>query len=214
MRTKDISAIRKEYLITQLNEDDVQSDPLKQFEQWLNEAVESNVNEPTAMTLATSTFEGKPSARVVLLKGVSPEGFSFFTNYDSKKGKQILQNPYGALVFFWPELERQVRIEGKVSKLTDKQSDEYFKTRPEGSKIGAWASPQSQVIPNRKYLENLKSDFHEEFSKRTIKRPPNWGGYVLAPTCIEFWQGRADRLHDRIQYTLTNGVWTIERLAP
>ncbi|HPX05851.1 MAG TPA: pyridoxamine 5'-phosphate oxidase [Tenuifilaceae bacterium] len=214
MRTKDISAIRKEYLITQLNEDDVQSDPLKQFEQWLNEAVESNVNEPTAMTLATSTFEGKPSARVVLLKGVSPEGFSFFTNYDSKKGKQILQNPYGALVFFWPELERQVRIEGKVAKLTDKQSDEYFKTRPEGSKIGAWASPQSQVIPNRKYLENLKSDFHEEFSKRTIKRPPNWGGYVLAPTCIEFWQGRADRLHDRIQYTLTNGVWTIERLAP
>lgn len=214
MRTKDISAIRKEYLITQLNEDDVQSDPLKQFEQWLNEAVESNVNEPTAMTLATSTFEGKPSARVVLLKGVSPEGFSFFTNYDSKKGKQILQNPYGALVFFWPELERQVRIEGKVAKLTDKQSDEYFKTRPEGSKIGAWASPQSQVIPNRKYLENLKSDFHEEFSKRTIKRPPNWGGYVLAPTCIEFWQGRADRLHDRIQYTLINGVWTIERLAP
>ena len=214
MRTKDISAIRKEYLITQLNEDDVQSDPLKQFEQWLNEAVESNVNEPTAMTLATSTFEGKTSARVVLLKGVSPEGFSFFTNYDSKKGKQILQNPYGALVFFWPELERQVRIEGKVAKLTDKQSDEYFKTRPEGSKIGAWASPQSQVIPNRKYLENLKSDFHEEFSKRTIKRPPNWGGYVLAPTCIEFWQGRADRLHDRIQYTLTNGVWTIERLAP
>ena len=214
MRTKNISAIRKEYLITQLNEDDVQSDPLKQFEQWLNEAVESNVNEPTAMTLATSTFEGKPSARVVLLKGVSPEGFSFFTNYDSKKGKQILQNPYGALVFFWPELERQVRIEGKVAKLTDKQSDEYFKTRPEGSKIGAWASPQSQVIPNRKYLENLKSDFHEEFSKRTIKRPPNWGGYVLAPTCIEFWQGRADRLHDRIQYTLTNGVWTIERLAP
>mgnify|MGYP000877788185 FL=1 len=214
MRTKDISAIRKEYLITQLNEDDVQSDPLKQFEQWLNEAVESNVNEPTAMTLATSTFEGKPSARVVLLKGVSPEGFSFFTNYDSKKGKQILQNPYGALVFFWPELERQVRIEGKVAKLTDKQSDEYFKTRPEGSKIGAWASPQSQVIPNRKYIENLKSDFHEEFSKRTIKRPPNWGGYVLAPTCIEFWQGRADRLHDRIQYTLTNGVWTIERLAP
>lgn len=214
MRTKDISAIRKEYLITQLNEDDVQSDPLKQFEQWLNEAVESNVNEPTAMTLATSTFEGKPSARVVLLKGVSPEGFSFFTNYDSKKGKQILQNPYGALVFFWPELERQVRIEGKVAKLTDKQSDEYFKTRPEGSKIGAWASPQSQVIPNRKYLENLKSDFHEEFSKRTIKRPPNWGGYVLAPTCIEFWQGRADRLHDRIQHTLTNGVWTIERLAP
>lgn len=214
MRTKNISAIRKEYLITQLNEDDVQNDPLKQFEQWLNEAVESNVNEPTAMTLATSTFEGKPSARVVLLKGVSPEGFSFFTNYDSKKGKQILQNPYGALVFFWPELERQVRIEGKVAKLTDKQSDEYFKTRPEGSKIGAWASPQSQVIPNRKYLENLKSDFHEEFSKRTIKRPPNWGGYVLAPTCIEFWQGRADRLHDRIQYTLTNGVWTIERLAP
>lgn len=214
MRTKDISAIRKEYLITQLNEDDVQSDPLKQFEQWLNEAVESNVNEPTAMTLATSTFEGKPSARVVLLKGVSPEGFSFFTNYDSKKGKQILQNPYGALVFFWPELERQVRIEGKVAKLTDKQSDEYFKTRPEGSKIGAWASPQSQVIPNRKYIENLKSDFHEEFSKRTIKRPPNWGGYVLAPTCIEFWQGRADRLHDRIQYTLTNGVWAIERLAP
>lgn len=166
------------------------------------------------MTLATSTFDGKPSARVMLLKDVSIEGFTFFTNYESKKGRQLLQNSYGALVFFWPELERQVRIEGKIKRTSDQQSDKYFKSRPEKSKIGAWASLQSQVIPSRKYLENLKSDFQEEFSGKTISRPPNWGGYTLIPTVIEFWQGRPNRLHDRIQYSFLNDQWVTERLAP
>ena len=142
------------------------------------------------------------------------DGFTFFGNYESKKGKQILQNPHGAMVLFWPELERQVRIEGVIKKTSDDISNYYFKTRPEKSKIGAWASPQSQVIPNRKYLENLKSDFQEEFSGKTITRPPNWGGYALIPNLFEFWQGRPNRLHDRIQYTLLNKEWLIERLAP
>lgn len=212
--SKKLDQIRKEYNLKQLNETEVYSNPIKQFEQWFNEALNANCAEPNAMTLATSTFEGKPSARIVLLKDFNENGFSFFTNYESKKGKQILQNPYGALVFWWPEVERQVRIEGKISKVSTSDSDKYFRTRPEGSKIGAWASPQSQPIPNRRYLENLQSDFKEEFSGKTIVRPPNWGGYLLSPTVLEFWQGRQNRLHDRIQYTLQNEEWLIERLAP
>jgi pyridoxamine 5'-phosphate oxidase len=214
MSTNKISQIRSEYNIQSLNEGEVFQSPFKQFERWLNEAIESKCNEPTAMTFASSTFEGKPSARVLLLKEFSDKGFVFFTNYESKKGRQILQNPYGAIVFFWPELQRQVRLEGTVKKSSEEQSDNYFKTRPEKSKIGAWASPQSQVIPNRRYLENLKSDFQEEFSGKTISRPPNWGGYIFSPSLFEFWQGRPNRLHDRLQYTLQNEAWVIERLAP
>lgn len=211
---KKIENLRKEYNLKNLNETEVNPNPIFQFEQWFNDAVNAQCFEPNAMTLATSTFEGKPSARIVLLKDFSDQGFTFFANYESKKGKQILQNPYGALVFWWPELERQVRIEGKITKVSPAESDRYFRTRPEGSKIGAWASPQSQAIPNRKYLESLQSDFKEEFSGKTITRPPNWGGYVLAPFLLEFWQGRQNRLHDRIQYTLVNDSWVIERLAP
>lgn len=211
---KSIAEIRKEYMLAELLESEVDPSPIVQFEQWLSEAVKANVPEPNAMTLATSTFEGKPSARMILLKGVDEGGFAFFTNYESRKSKQIIQNPYGALVFFWPALERQVRIEGKFFRMSAKASDRYFKTRPVGSKIGAWASPQSQVIPNRRYLDNLKSDYQEEFSNREINRPDNWGGYILQPTLIEFWQGRPDRLHDRIQYRLENEEWIIERLAP
>lgn len=214
MSNQKISDIRKEYNLKQLNKNEVSPNPFMQFDQWLNEAINAECNEPTAMTLATSTFDGKPSARVLLLKDFSKDGFTFFTNYESKKGKQILQNPYGAIVFFWPELERQVRIEGIIKKVSDSISDKYFQTRPQKSKIGAWASPQSQVIPNRKYLENLKSDYQEEFSRRTISRPPNWGGYSLLPNLFEYWQGRPNRLHDRIQYTLQNEEWIIERLAP
>lgn len=210
----DIAKLRREYSLKLLNESDVSTNPIAQFEFWLNEAIDSQLPEPNAMTLATSTFEGKPSARVVLLKQFNAEGFSFFTNYDSRKGKNLLQNPYAALVFFWPELERQVRIEGKVSKVSDSESDKYFRTRPEKSKIGAWASPQSRVIPSRRYLENLMSDFDEEFQHKSIVRPKNWGGYILKPTLFEFWQGRANRLHDRIQYTFINEKWVIERLAP
>lgn len=214
MNQQELNSLRKEYSLKSLSETDVKASPFEQFDQWMREAVEAKLPEPNAMTLATSTFEGKPSARVVLLKHFSSEGFSFFTNYESRKAKQILQNPYAALVFYWPELERQVRIEGKMQKTSDAQSDQYFKTRPEGSKIGAWASPQSAVIPNRKYLERLMADFEEEFKGKPIKRPSNWGGYVLSPTLFEFWQGRPNRLHDRIQYSLVNNVWRVERLAP
>jgi len=214
MSIQRISEIRNDYTLRQLNELDVDSDPFVFFNEWLNEAIDSECNEPTAMTLATSTFDGKPSARIILLKGADKEGFTFYTNYDSRKGSQILQNPYGALLFFWPELQREIRIEGAIKKADEEQSDDYFKSRPTKSQISAWASPQSKVIPSRKYLESLKSDFQEEFSRRTIPRPANWGGYILVPTLFEFWQGRANRLHDRIQYTLQNDEWIIERLAP
>lgn len=214
MSKPTLSQIRRDYNLKQLSKSSVSENPINQFGLWMDEALASNCNEPNAMTLATSTFEGKPSARVVLLKDFNNHGFVFFTNYESKKSKQLLQNPYAALVLFWPELQRQVRIEGQVKKTDDAESDSYFRTRPEKSKIGAWASPQSQVIPNRKYLESLKSDFQEEFSGKTISRPPNWGGYILQPNLIEFWQGRPNRLHDRIQYTLVNEQWAIERLAP
>lgn len=209
-----IANIRKEYILDVLDEQKVNKDPIAQFDSWLVQAIEAKVTEPTAMTLATSTFEGKPSARIVLLKAISEKGFSFFTNYESRKGKVILQNPYGALVFYWAELERQVRIEGRILRVSSKESDSYFKMRPEGSKLGAWASPQSQVIPSRRYLEDLNDDFREEFSGKVIHRPPNWGGYILEPTLMEFWQGRKNRLHDRIQYRLENEAWRIERLAP
>jgi pyridoxamine 5'-phosphate oxidase len=214
MKTEDISQIRKDYNQKHLSESDIDTNPLKQFDRWFKQVLKAQCQEPNAMTLATSTFDGKPTARIVLLKDYSNEGFAFFTNYESKKGRQILQNPYGALVFFWPELERQVRIEGIIKKVDDNVSDRYFHSRPEKSKIGAWASPQSQVIPNRKYLDNLKSDFQEEFFGKNIKRPPNWGGYALHPNLYEFWQGRTNRLHDRIQYTFLNDDWIIERLAP
>ena len=211
---KNIADIRQEYKRASLLEAEVNANPLVVFNKWLDDAIKADVPEPTAMTLATSTFEGKPSARMMLLKGADDNGFAFFSNYESRKARQLAQNPFAALVFFWPLLERQVRIEGKVSKVSAKESDRYFKTRPIGSRIGAWASPQSQVIPNRRYLENLKSDYQEEFAKREVNRPDNWGGYTLMPNLIEFWQGRPDRLHDRLQYRLENEIWVLERLAP
>lgn len=210
----DIASLRKEYSLSTLDRSNVLPSPIQQFEIWLKEAIKAELPEPNAMTLATSTFEGKPSARMVLLKAVGEQGFSFFTSYESRKARQILQNPYGALVFYWAELERQVRIEGKIVRATERESDDYFRTRPAGSKIGAWASPQSKVVPSRKYLEELVDDFKEEFVGKTIKRPPNWGGYNLEPALVEFWQGRKNRLHDRIQYRLENETWVIERLAP
>ena len=201
-------------MLASLLETEVNANPLVLFNGWMEEAIKANVPEPTAMTVATSTFEGKPSARMMLLKGADENGFAFFTNYESRKARQLTQNPYAALVFFWPLLERQVRVEGRISKVSPKESDRYFKSRPIGSRIGAWASPQSQVIPNRRYLESLKSDYQEEFAKREIVRPENWGGYMLTPVLIEFWQGRPDRLHDRLQYRLEKDAWILERLAP
>jgi len=211
---KDIADIRKDYKLRSLLESDVEPDPIKQFQLWWNEAIKSNIEEPNAMTLATCGKNGKPSARIVLLKGLNPEGFIFFTNYESRKGNDLKENPNASLVFFWKELERQVRIEGSVKKLSKKESDEYFVLRPELSRIGAWSSPQSQVIKSRESLEEMFEKYTHLFTDGTILRPPHWGGYIVKPILVEFWQGRTNRLHDRLQYTLSNDEWKIERLAP
>jgi len=210
-----IASIRKEYKLRSLDEKNTDIDPIKQFEKWWGEVLQSNVDELNAMTLATADKKGKPSARVVLLKAVTPEGFVFFTNYESHKGMALKENPQACLVFFWKELERQVRIEGMVEKVSVEESDEYFSSRPAGSKIGAWASPQSTVIASREILEERVAAFEKKFTGAEIERPPHWGGYILKPLLLEFWQGRPNRLHDRLQYTMTEqGSWKIERLAP
>jgi len=206
--------IRKEYTQRTLDEKNVAKTPIDQFNLWLEEAISAGVNEPTAMTLSTSTVDGKPSSRVVLLKNLRAEGFVFFTNYESRKAKQLDENPHCALNFVWHELERQVRIEGKAVKIAPAESDSYFELRPEKSKLGAWASPQSRVIPNREYLEELMANYKFMFQDNVIQRPDNWGGYIVEPALFEFWQGRESRLHDRILYSKNGGGWLIERLAP
>ncbi|MGH2646637.1 MAG: pyridoxamine 5'-phosphate oxidase [Ginsengibacter sp.] len=213
--TTNLATIRKDYRLQSLLESDVDADPIKQFEKWLHQSMESGIEEPNAMTLATSTGDGKPTARIVLLKGIKNNGFVFFTNYESRKGTQIHDNPLGCLVFFWKELQRQVRIEGEIKKISEKESDEYFATRPIESRIGAWSSPQSKVIKNREVLEKNVAEFTNKYESKNIPRPLYWGGYILNPTLIEFWQGRTGRLHDRLQYTIDAGKsWIIERLAP
>lgn len=210
----DLFNIRRDFTLKTLDESDVLSDPMDMFEQWLNEAIIAKALEPNAMNLATATPDGKPSSRMILLKQIKPQGFVFFTNYDSKKAYQITLNKYCALTFVWNELERQVRIEGIVEKTSDAESDSYFEVRPAKSKLGAWASPQSRAIPDRKYLEGLIKEYESKFKDKKIVRPQNWGGYIVKPYLIEFWQGRSNRLHDRIQYVLEDGVWEVERLAP
>lgn len=210
----DIFDLRRDFTLKSLDESDTSDDPLKQFEVWFDEAIKSDVLEANAMTLSTVDALNKPSSRVVLLKQVKEEGFVFFSNYESKKAIQLAENPYCALNFVWHELERQVRIEGKVELLSKDESDSYFESRPTKSKLGAWASPQSQEIPNRSYLEALTLNFEREFKGKEITRPGNWGGYIVKPTLIEFWQGRASRLHDRIQYTKDSNGWKRVRLAP
>ena len=211
----DIAAIRKDYKLQSLDEKDVQLDPFDQFEKWWNDVLGSTIEEVNAMTLATATKTGKPSARIVLLKGFTKEGFIFFTNYESHKGIELEENPQAGLVFFWKELERQVRVEGQVKKISAAESDAYFNSRPEGSKVGAWASPQSKVIASREIIEAKVTAAEQKFTGGKIERPPYWGGYIVKPSVIEFWQGRPSRLHDRIQYTkLDSGRWKIERLAP
>lgn len=201
-------------MLQTLDERSVAADAIEQFTIWWNEAINSNIHEVNAMTLATATKEGIPSARTVLLKDYDEQGFVFFTNYNSSKGNEIELNPYAALVFFWKELERQLRIQGSVEKTSSEESDAYFNSRPEGSRIGAWASPQSAVIENRKILEEKVELYNTEFNGE-IPRPPHWGGYRVMPAVIEFWQGRPSRLHDRIRYTKQpTGAWKIERLAP
>ena len=210
----NIVELRKEYSLRTLNEQVIKHNPLEQFSIWLSEAEKVEALEPNAMVLATATFDGHPSARTVLLTGLENGGFTFFTNYESRKSKEILQNPYATAVFLWNELERQVRVEGKIFNIPAADSDAYFESRTERTKLATWASPQSQPIPSRKYLEDLLADFEEEFADKTIKRPENWGGYVLMPSSVEFWQGRQSRLHDRILYTEENRKWKLERLAP
>ena len=209
----DLHDIREDYSKQALSEKECDAHPIAQFEKWLNEAIRSQVNEPTAVNVATVDVNGRPSSRMVLLKEVNPQGFVFFTNYHSRKGRALEANPYAALTFFWPELERQVRIEGRVQKLDEAASDEYFESRPYTSRIGAWASEQSEVIENQAVLVKraavigLKHPLH-------VPRPPHWGGYLVIPDCIEFWQGRPSRLHDRIRYRLYEGNWIKERLSP
>lgn len=210
----DLFDLRRDFSLKTLDETNILPNPMSMFELWFDEAIAAEALEPNAMNLATATRDGKPSSRIVLLKQIRPDGFVFFTNYDSRKGKQIDQNKYCALNFVWYELERQVRIEGIVGKISDKESDAYFEVRPAKSKLGAWASPQSEVISGRKYLEDLIVDFESRFAGKDIIRPKDWGGYIVKPHLIEFWQGRSNRLHDRIQYTLKEDVWKIERLAP
>lgn len=211
----NLADIRKSYLLHQLDEQETGNDPIAFFLRWLSEAIEAQAEEPTAMVLSTVSPDCKPSSRVVLLKGCEDGEFRFFTNYESRKGRELSGNRFGSLLFFWKELERQVRIEGIVQKMTDAASDEYFNTRPFESRIGAIVSPQSKVIENREYLEKLFITKSEEYTDTSLlRRPPHWGGYALQPEAIEFWQGRASRLHDRIRFRLEEGKWIKERLAP
>jgi len=210
-----IADLRKEYSSKNLLETDIEQNPINQFDKWWHEAINSQIDEVNAMTLATASGDGMPSARIMLLKGFDKNGFVFFTNYKSYKAMHLEENPKACLVFFWKELERQVRITGLVKRVPEQESDEYFLSRPVGSQVGAWTSNQSQVIESRQWLEDRYVKLTEEFKHKELKRPAHWGGYLVTPVIIEFWQGRPSRLHDRIQYTLENdGTWTIERLSP
>lgn len=212
--TKNIADIRKDYKLQTLLEKDVDKDPIEQFSKWWHEAAKSDIEELNAMTLATCTKDGMPSARIVLLKDFSHEGFMFFTNYESQKGKELAHNPNAALVFFWKELERQIRIEGTVEKVSEQVSIDYFLTRPVASQIGAWSSPQSKKIESRGIIEANVTQYQTQFQDTPMTKPPHWGGYIVKPKHIEFWQGRRSRLHDRIVYNLENQHWVISRLAP
>lgn len=209
-----LEQLRQEYSGHTLDEKSVHKDPLIQFEQWFEEATDAGLPEVNAMTLATCGIDFKPSARIVLLKGLEADNFVFYTNYNSRKGKELLWNPYAALLFFWNELHRQVRIEGRIEKLPPEASDAYFSSRPEGSKLGAWVSPQSEVITNREVLDKKLEALELEWAGSIIQRPEHWGGYKVIPSTIEFWQGRTSRLHDRLLFTRINEHWKLERLAP
>jgi pyridoxamine 5'-phosphate oxidase len=206
--------IRRDYTDLCLNFNDLLPNPMDQFDLWFREAQENEPFESNSFVLGTSTKSGRSSTRFLLLKAYDEEGFIFYTNYESRKSRQIEENPLGSMAFYWPVAERQVRVEGRLTLLSDKQSDEYFDARPEGSKIGAWASPQSKPIPNREYLEKLKSEYEKKYTQFKVPRPPYWGGYKLIPDLVEFWQGRSDRLHDRFEYRFFDGHWEKERLAP
>lgn len=212
--SSSIADLRRSYTLRALDIDDVDPDPLKQFQVWFDDILKADIPEPNAMTLATATPDGTPSARMVLLKGLDEQGFAFYSNFESRKGQELAANPKAALVFWWVELERQVRIEGRVERIDAEEADQYFHSRPLGSRLGAWASPQSQVISTRDILEQQLSQLESEYQNQPVPRPPHWGGYRVIPQVIEFWQGRPNRLHDRLRYTKQGEQWQIERLAP
>ena len=208
-----INNLRHDFARESLDEKDVDANPLKQFGKWFKEAVEAKVNEPNAMSLSTVSEEGRPSSRIVLLRNFDDNGFVFYTNYTSRKGAEIEGNPHAALLFFWPELERQVRGEGLLKKQTEAESDTYFQSRPRESKLGAWTSSQSKTIAGRKALDEAYKKYSEKFPG-DVPRPPHWGGYILQPLLMEFWQGRLSRLHDRILFSRESDGWQVSRLAP
>ncbi len=212
-RTVTVADLRTEYSRHTLDESTVDRDPFKQFDLWLDEAIRAQAAEPTAMTVATIDERGRPAARICLLKGADPRGFVFFTNYESRKGRDLAAHPAAALVFFWKELERQVRIEGAVEKVAAEESDAYYRTRPIGSRIGAWASPQSAELESRAWLEARWADLAKHYGEDP-PRPPHWGGYRIVPEAFEFWQGRRSRLHDRVTYARAQEGWQIARIAP
>lgn len=212
---KDLAHIRKDYSKASLDAKSVAKDPIQQFNHWFNDAITLEVSEPNAMTLSTVNGQGRPAARIVLLKGVENGKFVFYTNYQSRKGKELEQNPACSLTFFWSELERQVRIDGVATRIDEKRSTEYFQSRPRGSQIGAWASPQSTFITDRSLLEARAQQMEEKFKDDDVlPKPHQWGGYEIDPFMIEFWQGRPSRLHDRILFTKVDEFWRIDRLAP
>jgi pyridoxamine 5'-phosphate oxidase len=212
---QNIADLRKEYTLNGLAEADVSENPLAQFNQWFSAALEAGVPEPNAMHLSTVGSDNRPNGRIVLLKGLDESGFVFYTNYLSQKGQELADIPFAALTFFWIGLERQIRVEGRVEKVSEGESDEYFGQRPRASQIGAWVSGQSSVIPNRQVLQDQQDYYEAKFRDQEVPRPPHWGGYRLLPDALEFWQGRPSRLHDRIRYRATeNGLWLRERLSP
>lgn len=211
----DLADLRKDYALAGLLEKDLARDPFQQFEKWFQEAEAAKVVEPNAMTLATATADGRPAARTVLLKGLDGRGFVFYTNYESRKGRELLANAHATLVFPWLALERQVIVEGTVSQVSREETDAYFHSRPRASQLGAWVSRQSSIIPDRAVLENEMKTLEAKYAGATVPLPLHWGGYRVTPKTVEFWQGRRSRLHDRLRYRrAANGGWTVERLAP